>query len=399
MTQEGSSQHSINPRTITYVLAALYILLSLIHFFYQRPLWNDETCVLQSIKAFNARQMFSLPLLNDQVFPRVYLYSIQHFSRLFDYHLLSLRLPSMLCMLAGFFIWLRISAYELKDRFLFWGFILSWSASAPLLYYAAELKPYSLDVLAASLFLLFLYHQKKIEQGPPGVYGWLLMSLPFLGFVSYPAFLFLIFPFYNLLSSFLRDPRKWRFLLAYCLSAGMVIGMSYFFDMRYRNVEVVTVGFKDYFISFHSIGDFLRTLGDGTFNLIGRFHVERPRVLKVIALSFTPIGLIFMIYAFIQEWRKERFFSSLNSVALILYCELFLLGALKVYPFTIPRVSLFFAPVVHYLTIRGIAELKKIHPVLFKIVFTPYIVFLIVLALGLVRIVLKGQMHFQPALW
>ena len=84
-----------------------YVLLCLVHYFCQRPLWNDEECVLLSIKSFSSFELFHKPLAAIQVFPRLYLFFIQQLAKPLHFHLLALRLPSLLCMLAGFFLWLK----------------------------------------------------------------------------------------------------------------------------------------------------------------------------------------------------------------------------------------------------------------------------------------------------
>ena len=76
---------------VMFVAVAWYVTLAAAHYFNQRPMWNDEACVFESIQYFNPQQMFTAQLRAVQVFPRVYLFLIQQFSGLFDFHLLSLR--------------------------------------------------------------------------------------------------------------------------------------------------------------------------------------------------------------------------------------------------------------------------------------------------------------------
>jgi hypothetical protein len=76
---------------IMFVVVAWYVALATTHYFNQRPMWNDEACVFESIEHFEPRQMFTTPLRALQVFPRVHLFLIQQFSKVFDFHLLSLR--------------------------------------------------------------------------------------------------------------------------------------------------------------------------------------------------------------------------------------------------------------------------------------------------------------------
>ena len=145
-----------NHRPFFLIVIGWYLILVLGHYLDQRPLWNDELCVLNSIVQFDPLSLFNRPLLNDQEFPRFYLWTIQQFVRPFHQSLLSLRLFSLLAMAAGFFVWFKIARRVLgcyRDLILF---VCCWCGSIPLVYHAVELKPYSMDVLASGCIVLFL---------------------------------------------------------------------------------------------------------------------------------------------------------------------------------------------------------------------------------------------------
>src|SRR3989338_5849914 len=93
-----------------------YIAMCLLHYFSQRALWNDEQCVFLSIQAFSPADMYTKTLLALQVFTRTYLLVIQQFAKPFDFHLLSLRFPSFVCMMLGFWIWMKIAGREFSCR-------------------------------------------------------------------------------------------------------------------------------------------------------------------------------------------------------------------------------------------------------------------------------------------
>src|SRR5262249_44595066 len=145
-------------------------------------------CVLDSIVKLSPASLFNQPLLDDQAFPRLYLWAVQQFSSLFNHHLLSLRLFSFLAMLAAFGVWLKIARRILDHPLDLILFIGCWCASMPLVYYAAELKPYSMDVLASGLIVLYLLEQDTVP----------LFLLPLLALFSYPAAFLLLLPLYNL---------------------------------------------------------------------------------------------------------------------------------------------------------------------------------------------------------
>jgi len=387
--------------SVIIVLIAWYIILCLTHFLTQRPLWNDEQCVFNSIKSFSAQQMFGQKLLNIQVFPRLYLFAIQNLSRLFDFHLLSLRFLPLVFMLAAYILWLKLARYELQDRLSYFTFVLSWPASAMLLYYAAELKPYSMDVLTGSIFLLFLYNQERLySQWTEKKFLSMILVLPALGLVSYPAFLWAFLPLHNLIRKSRKCPKVWRQVAFYSFSLILFVSVSYIFDMRFRHVIDVTDGFGDYFISFASVGEFFKTFGEGTMNLFVKWLVIRPRYIKAMASFFMFFGLIYMIVAFAVNLRKEKYyFRTLNTIAFVVFVELFVMGALKKYPFTVPRTSLFFCPIVLLLTVKGIEQIKRMNKYLYWVMEGSYVIFLMVLMVALSRIVLIGKLDFQPVIF
>ncbi len=389
------------PKAAIAVGIAWYLLLCLLHYLSDRPLWNDEACVFQSIQAFRPHEFFTQNLLAYQVFPRLYLLLIQKISQLFDFHLWALRFPSFVCMLAAFFVWLKIASYELKNRIEYLTFVLCWSASAVLIYYSAELKQYSLDVLASALYLGFLYHQEKLENSPKASrYLWVLILLPGLVLFSYPAYLFALLPLYNLFLSVQHNRRRLRFLMTY-LSSFLVFGLlSYSFDIRLRPIAAVTHGFGDYFVSFNSVGEFLKTTGEGTMNLLSRWFVERPKILKYIGVFFVMGGFLRMFYGFFLHIKKDCYrLKSIHTVALVIFVELFILGALKKYPFTVPRTSLFFCPVVLFLTVKAIADLKGLKPLWGRILQGAFLYYLIFVSLGISFFVFNKALTYRPELW
>ncbi|MCR4337567.1 MAG: hypothetical protein NUV91_07160, partial [Candidatus Omnitrophica bacterium] len=384
-----SDRPNIYSRLISFSILfaiAWFLTLCTLHYFNLRTLWLDEYQVFRSLATFAPIDFFTKELITGQIFPRLYLFLIQRISEPFDWHVLSLRLLSYLSMTTAFLIWLKIANYELKSKEEYFAFVLSWTASIPLIYYASELKPYSMDVMTTAIFLLFIYNQKKLEEGNPKVYFGLLSALPLLGLFSYPAFLFFIFPLYNLLTT--KSPLRQKALICYLISGIAAIACLYFFDLRITQATTGKQSFHDYAISFASAGEFFKTWGEGTMNLISRWFTEQPKLLKKLGLIFTPFGLIYIFYAFFSHFKREGFaFRSINTVALVIYAELFLLGALQKYPFSVPRTSLFFCPIVLLMTVKGLQLLKKIHPRIHQIFLSLYCLFLIFVTIGIGQVV------------
>jgi len=215
-------------RVFILIVMGWYLILAAGHYFNQRPLWLDEGYVENSVNQLTPLSLFTQPLLSGQAFPRLYLWSIQQFSKPFHQHLLALRLFSFLAMMGAFFVWFKVARRVLihpVDRILYLG---AWCASMPLVYYAAELKPYSMDVLVSGLIVLFLLDQDQIQKNPKTCRT-ILFFLPFLGLWSYPAVFLLLLPLYNLLCNCF-DKRSWSAELS-CFLCGyaLMLGLVYFF--------------------------------------------------------------------------------------------------------------------------------------------------------------------------
>ena len=345
--------------------------------------------------------MFTRRLTVDQVFPRLHLFLIQQFSRQFDFSLLSLRFFSFVSMIAAFFIWLRIAKYEFAAPLEYFTFVLSWTASTLLIYYSAELKPYSLDVLASSIFLWFLYNQSKLEERDRKLYLLLLMILPLLGLFSYTVFLFFIFPAYNLFMAKPKKPWRWIGLTGYGFCVLLVMAFVYSFDIRVTQASrIINPLWMDHFISFQPVGEFFKTFGEGTTSLFVKWFGSHPRIIRKLATFFTTAGLFYMVYGFFKDIKKNRtHLSSISVLGFLLYLELFGLGALQKYPFTVPRTSLFFAPIVLVMTIKGIAELKRLNFYLYCLIYVLYVIFLAVVSVGISRVILTQDFSFNSQIY
>ena len=387
-------------KILIYFFVFWYVLICLINYFNQRPLWNDEECVFASIQSYDFKAMFNQELTHLQVFPRLYLFLIQQFSKVFNFHVLSLRFFPFVCMIFAFFVWLRLAKYEFKNRLEYFNFVLSWSASSMLIYYSSELKQYSMDVLTAAVWILFLYNQEKVLKAYGNkIYCAFLAFLPFLGLLSYPAFLFAPILIYNSVILAKREKNHLWPLFILILSFMVSAVVSYHFDMRLRPAAVLDREWGDYFISFESAGEFFKTLGEGTNNLFSRWWVERPRFIKGIGRFFEVFGFIYLFCGFFARAKKEKhLFNALNTIAFFVFMELLILGAFRKYPYTVPRTSLFFCPIILCLTIQGIAALKNVNRHMYRIVHGLYFIFLVFLTICLSRLVFTGRSVFNPIL-
>ena len=92
---------------------------------------------------------------------------------------------------------------------------------------------------------------------------------------------------------------------------------------------------------------------------------------------------VFSLFGYgIKSLKTNGFkLQGLDSLTLIIFFELFILGILKKYPFSGGRITLFFAPLVFYLIIKGISFLKVNKFLLFVFAIS-YFIFLAVCSLN-----------------
>ena len=304
-------------------------------------------------------------------------------------------------MMSAFFVWLRIAKYEFKKNTEYLLFILSWCASAVLIYYAGELKQYSMDVLAGGLFILYLYNQKRlIETVSIKRHALILAALSSLILFSYAAFFFFFMPLYNFWKLSRRQKSAFRLFIILLVFLSIFCFLSYRYDVRLRDTTTLLREWKDYFVSYGSVEVFFQTWGEGTNNLFSRWFVERPKILKKIGLSFVAFGFLYMFIGFFKNIRREQFFvQSLATIPFVVYVELFIMGSLHQYPFTVPRTSLFFCPVVLFLTVKAMERLKDVYRPAGTILMSLYFCFTFFIALALTKISFAGELTFRPILW
>ena len=383
------------------LLVLWYLVACAFHFVSHRSLWNDELAVLDSIRLMKPSELFSEPLRTSQAFPHFYLYCIQTFAKPFGNSIWCLRFFPFVSMILAFGVWLRIARDELKTPVCFLTFVLCWIASAPLIYYSAELKQYSMDVLVSGLFVLFLSLQNKMVFSPNRKkYGLLLAVLPATVLFSYPACFFVLLPLWNLYVQWKRGQTDFKYILVYIFSLIVFIGSVYHFDIRLRPIDDVTKGFNDYFISLDSISGFFQTFGEGINNLFSRWFVELPKIFRKMARFFMVFGLLQLFAGVLMQSRKIRLgFTSVGMIAFVVFCELATAAAFSKYPFGVPRTSLFLCPMFLILTIQGITAVKKYNRLIYYAIHGSFAVYLLVVALGIVKIVISRPLIAIPTIW
>ncbi|MDD5518133.1 MAG: hypothetical protein WC937_00245 [Candidatus Omnitrophota bacterium] len=357
-----------------------FVFLCLLHYFSLRPLWLDEELVFKNLQELSSLKLLG-PLGYTQMFPRLYLIIINFFARGFDYNLLALRLPSLLCMFLAFFVWLKVFQQILPGKWQVLLAIFSFASSYRIIYYAAELKPYSMDVLVAGVFCWYLLCQKQLEtKAPSKLFITVTFLLPFTLALSYSSFFFFWMVIYNYIFIVKKNHKAALLFALYSFLCLLIIISTYYFYLRYE-LSGSTVPWNNYFLGTQSFYSFIKPFGEGLRKLTTFWFGNSKFFIK--AASFLiPIFVISLFGYGIRSLKKNKCrFLDADSIGLVIFLELVVLGILRKYPFTGARITLFFAPLIFFLIIKGIGSLKRIKP-LYIGLNTCYIAFLVMCSLN-----------------
>ncbi len=362
---------------VLFVLcASWFVFLCFFNYLSPRPLWLDERLILENIENSTAKEILG-PLKNSQAFPRIYLILIKIFSRGFNYNIFSLRFFPLLSMLAAFFVWARVYKDGFSAQAYFLLALFSFSSSFHLSRYAAEFKPYSMDVLVVGIFCSYLIFQKRYRDKQPSL---LLVAttllLPFSLFFSYGSFLVFWLVTYNFLPMIKSSGKMLLLAAAYTFMCLLFFSLVYYFDLRHSlNEPGLITYWQDYFVCTDSPYCFFRSFGEGLRKLTVWWFANTDLSRRV-ASFFIPF-FVFSVFGYgIKSLRENKYgLSSINTLGLVVLLELLILGILKKYPFTGERITLFFAPFVFYFIIKGLGFFKKLKPLYFGL-FAFYAIFL-----------------------
>lgn len=267
-------------------------------------------------------------------------------------------------MLLAFLAWKEVYKRTfpvIKDYLLA---LLSFSSSYYLIYYAAELKQYSMDVLAVGLFCLFIGYQKELTGKRPGLsFIILTILIPVLLLFSYVSlFLFWIIA-YNFLLFLRKNKEILPFFLSYTLLSAICLILLYIFDIRFGLSENCLFGYwKDYFLCTDSVYCFIKSFTEGLRNIVAWPFGNSKLFIRLgsFLIPFFILALLASIKSFFKEAKAGIY--SIEAIGLIIFIELFSLGLIKKYPFTGERVTLFFMPFVFLIIVKGIGLCRKYKP-------------------------------------
>lgn len=278
-------------------------------------------------------------------------------------------------MCAALLVWMKIFRDELGEGVSFFLCAFSFAFSYRMSYYAAELKPYSMDVLGVGLFVLFMRAQPESAKAEGRARIWPAVILPFLLFFSYAA----LFACWIVLFNFalLRGSGGTRRqALAYSCSLLLCGAGLYFFDLRYGLRQQCLFGYwKDYFLCSTSPYCFIRSFGEGLQRIAIWFYGDNS-YLKRAGAFFIPFFVVGLASFFVRLFKERRGVCDAKTASAALFSALFVLGLAGKYPFTGERITLFFAPFVFYATASGICLARRYKP-LYAAALPAYCAFLI----------------------
>jgi len=291
---------------------------------------------------------------------------------------MALRFFPFVSMMAAYFVWMRIYKKIWGENWQYILAILSISCSFYFTYYAAELKPYSMDVLVVGLFALFLLEQKKWETKVPSCGDYILLGLmPLTLFFSYASLFVIWIVGYNFLFIIFKNKRVWPLLLLYSTVTLISLGLIHRIDLRHSLSDKPLMYYWDsYFICLDSFYCFMESFWEGVRRL-STYWFGKQKIFIRSASFLIPVFIYAVVkHGFLPWIQKDKFrVYSISSLFALLFSELFLFGALKKYPFTAGRITLFLAPFIFHGFIKGIDDLKRIKP-LYYLFLGSYIVLL-----------------------
>jgi len=135
----------------TRAFVALGLGLRLVRYAVDNPLWGDEAFVAVNLIARGYRDLLR-PLDYGQICPVLFLWGVRASVGLFGFGEWSLRLVPMACGLAGVVLFLGVARGVARGLALLLA-VAIFAVSAPPIRYAAEVKPYASDLLAALLLI------------------------------------------------------------------------------------------------------------------------------------------------------------------------------------------------------------------------------------------------------
>lgn len=344
-------------RTMMLALLLLGVAVRVLFFAVDRPLWIDEAMLAANLVERDYAGLRE-PLIYGQVAPIGYLYVERFLMDAFGSGEKVMRSVSLLAGLLCLPVFAGIAGRLLTPAAALIAMLL-FSVSEPMVYYSVELKPYSVDVLAA---LLIFWAALRIMQD-----GWRTLDLILFGvtgiiglFFSFTlVFMIAVLGLCLMLAALGRSDRRSAIIVAIlCIAcAGLFLLLKHHFMKESESVDHHR-GFWTAKRAFMPLPP--KSLDDLTWFIL------KPLDFFVDPMRYKAFGLAAMLIAAgaAAIWKKDRLLVVMLAAPVPL---IVLLSATKMYPFGVQselrhpilgRVMLFVVPFFLLLMARGLLMVR-----------------------------------------
>jgi hypothetical protein len=345
-------RRTITSRQVTLALIAAGIILRVVAYAANTPLWLDEILLARNIIDLPLGALLTEPLGLDQVAPRGFLLMERLAVVAFGPSELALRLFPFLCGIAGLFLFWRLAEALLEGPAVPIAVGLV-ALGVPFLKFGAEVKQYIVDATVATILLLIAVRLRRDDSSTgrllaAGVAGFVLSWFSQTSAIMMAA-IGLAFALTWILD---RDRRAWRVLLftipvwAFASVLTLLLGtMSMTPSTREFMQNFWAAGFFP--LPFDGLGDILWfwTSGLTVFSEPTLLRYRWPALFVLLAL--TGVGSL---------WRRDRF------AALLVLCPVMIVMAAAVaqqYPF-LGRLLMFIVPSTLLAIAAGIDAVRRL---------------------------------------
>ncbi len=332
---------------ITWALIGLGIVVRLIRYLLQFPLWPDEAYLAHNYLDRGYLDLLK-PLDYIQIAPLLYLWVQHTIIKLFGFSEYSLRLYVLLCGIGSLFLFRHLAGRLLRGT----AFLLAvgtFAMAYPLIRHSAEAKPYGSD-LFVSLVLLTLAVEWCRRRQESRWWWALTLVVPIACLLSYPA-VFVASGISATMAIVLWRQRLWRQWLRWGLfNVALLAGFVTLFMLSARNQMNASgpaqrAAFSDDFPPLDAVGKFLAFLAVRTNELMcypvggelgpnlltslccltALVLLLRRRRIALAALCVVPLALHFLAatvhaYPYGGSWRLSVYMAPI-------FCLLMGLGA------------------------------------------------------------------------
>jgi len=331
-----------------FVLAFLGVVLRLRHFLANHSFWVDEIYVALHVNGKNLLQIFlgSIFSSNFPSPPMGFLLIEKLNVLIFGNNEYAFRLFPFICGIASLIIFYQMLKKYVRPKAVFVGFAL-FVFSESLIYYSAQAKRYSIEVLVTLLLYLFAIHFQSTQMSYKKAFVYGMIGVVAILFSYSSIFILTAIAFVQLLACIKEKDYKRlvRYLYAYAL---WLICFVFMYLVYVKEVICADLMFKlygtnDYFsLIFWSKG-WILWVGK---KIIEIFHGPMGLSPAILAMVFCITGIVYM-----YKNGREKCLMLLLPVFLVLVASGF-----KKYPF-LGRFLLFVVPLILLFVSEGVVSI------------------------------------------